>query len=156
MHATLMHFDRKLLSFYRTAQAGQVLTFSYSLVISTVFSIHTPPCSPHQETPTSPSLQYSYHFLHSQQTLNSFIEHHMAVVELRRENSELKQLSFLLKVWRDAVVAPGWEGLPPSSIGRTTPPLLWQPWKQLLFISSPWELQTWKKPWAIWEYLLIK
>lgn len=155
MHATLMHCDRKPLSFYRTAQAGQVLTFSYSLSISTVFSIHTPAYSPHQETPTSPSLQYSYHFLHSQQTLNSFIEHHMDVGELRRKCSELKQLSFLLKFWKAAVVAPGWEDMPPSSIGRTTPPLLWQPWKQL-FISSPWELQMWKKPWAIWEHLLIK
>lgn len=92
MHATLMHCDRKPLTFYRTVQVGQVLTFSYALSICTVLSIHTLAGSPHQETPTSPSLQYCYHFLHLQQTLNSFTEHHSAVVDLRR------------KIWAEAAV----------------------------------------------------
>lgn len=81
---------------------------------------------------------YSKHWINSQSTT--------LLLWIWGEKSEPKQLSFLLKVWMDAVVAPGWEGLPHSSIGRTTPPLLWQPWKQLLFISFPWELQMWKKP----------
>lgn len=107
MHAALMHCDRKALSFYRTVQVGQALTFSHALSTSTVHSIHTLACSPHQETPPSPPLQHSYHSLHSQQTLHSFTEHHTAVLELRR------------KMWAEAAVLPieGVEGCCGSSRG---------------------------------------
>lgn len=155
MRATLMHCDRKPLSFYRTLQVGQVLTFSYAMSTSTVLTIHTLACSPHEETPTSPFLQHSYHFLHLEQTLNSFTEHHTAVVDLRR------------KIWAEAAVLSieGLEGCCGSSrVGRLAsfihrqnhPSTSLAAMEEASFYLFSLGATNVKKTWAIWKHLLIK
>lgn len=72
---------------------------------------------------------YSKHWIHSQSTT--------LLLQNWGGKSELKQLPFFFFSER-CHGASRQEGLPHSSMGRTTPPFLWHPQKQLLFIPSPW------------------
>lgn len=138
MHANHMHPGRKLLRLYRIVKPSQVLSFSRALSISTVFSLHilimflTP-----RDTYIPFSTVKEPYSLHLQQTLNSFTEHNIAVVERRRE-IWAKAAALSIEVSERCHGGSRQEGLPHPSIGRTTSPFLWQAEKQLLFIPSPW------------------